>query len=103
MCQTSDRIANVYFDKSPAQAQRINEALAISPIYANVAKIAKTKTIDKLTLLGLPPEKQVGAVPHGIPIAGIGGCDLGQNLCMKNPVVACYTCTSRLLKKGPGA
>jgi integrase len=93
MGQTSDRIANVYFDKSPAQAQRINEALAISPIYANVAKIAKTKTIDKATLLGLPPEKQIGAVPHGIPIAGIGGCGLGQNLCMKNPVLACYTCT----------
>lgn len=93
MGQTSDRIANVYFDKSPAQAQRINEALAISPIYANVAKIAKTKTIDKTMLLGLPPEKQIGGVPHGIPIAGIGGCDLGQNLCMKNPVVACYTCS----------
>jgi hypothetical protein len=28
MGQASDRIANVYFDKSPAQAQRINEALA---------------------------------------------------------------------------
>lgn len=99
MGQTSDRIANVYFDKSPAQAQRINEALAISPIYSNVAKIAKTRTIDKAMLLGLPPDQQIGAVPHGIAIAGIGGCGLGQSLCMKNPVLACYTC-SRFMPLG---
>ncbi len=99
MGQTSDRIANVYFDTSPAQAQRINEALAISPIYSNVAKIAKTRTIDKAMLLGLPPDQQIGAVPHGIAIAGIGGCGLGQSLCMKNPVLACYTC-SRFMPLG---
>jgi integrase len=93
MGHSSDRVANVYFDASPPQAKRINDALAISPIYKNIAKIAATKTIDKEMLLGLPAEKQIGGVPHGIPIAGIGGCNLGQNLCMKNPVVACYTCT----------
>ncbi len=99
MGHTSDRIANVYFDTSPAQAQRINEALAISPIYSNLAKIAKTKTIDKALLLGLPSDQQIGAVPHGVPIAGIGGCGLGQSLCMKNPVLACYTC-SRFMPLG---
>lgn len=99
MGHNSDRIANVYFDKSPAQAQRINEALAISPIYSNLAKIARTKTIDKAMLLGLPSDQQIGAVPHGIPIAGIGGCDLGQSLCMKSPVLACYTC-SRFMPLG---
>ncbi len=99
MGHTSDRIANVYFDKSPAQAQRINEALAISPIYSNLAKVAKTKTIDKAMLLGLPPDQQIGAVPHGVPIAGIGGCALGQSLCVKNPVLACYTC-SRFMPLG---
>jgi integrase len=93
MGHSSDRVANVYFDASPPQAKRINDALAISPIYKNVAKIAKTKTIDKEMLLGLPAEKQIGGVPHGIPIAGIGGCKVGQNLCMKNPVLACYTCS----------
>jgi integrase len=93
MGHASDRVANVYFDASPPQAKRINDALAISPIYKNVAKIATTRTIDKEMLLGLPAEKQIGGVPHGIPIAGIGGCNLGQNLCMKNPVVACYTCS----------
>jgi len=93
MGHSSDRVANVYFDASPSQAKRINDALAISPIYSNVAKVAKTKTIDKAMLLALPAEKQIGGVPHGIPIAGIGGCELGQNLCMKNPVVSCYTCS----------
>ncbi|WP_245513266.1 tyrosine-type recombinase/integrase [Rhizobium sp. BK376] len=93
MGHSSDRIANVYFDASPSQAKHINDALAISPIYKNVAKIATTRTIDKEMLLGLPAEKQIGGVPHGIPIAGIGGCNLGQNLCMKNPVLACYTCS----------
>ncbi|NRP76051.1 hypothetical protein ILFOPFJJ_06975 [Ensifer psoraleae] len=99
MGQTSDRIANVYFDKSPAQAQRVNEALAISPIYSNIAKIAKTKTIDKAMLLGLPSDQQIGGAPHGVPIAGIGGCALGQSLCTKNPVLACYTC-SRFMPLG---
>lgn len=93
MGHTSDRIANVYFDTSPTQAQRVNEALAISPIYSNVARIAKTKVIDKAALIGLPDDKQIGAVPHGVPIAGIGGCNLGQSLCTKNPVLACYTCS----------
>ncbi len=99
MGHTNYHTANIYFDNSPAQAQRINEALAISPIYSNLAKIARTKTIDKASLLSLPPGQQIGAVPHGIPIAGIGGCSLGQSLCMKNPVLACYTC-SRFMPLG---
>ncbi|PMZ85786.1 site-specific integrase, partial [Pseudomonas sp. FW305-42] len=43
-------------------------------------------------LLRLPADKQIGGVPHGIPIAGIGGCEVGQSLCSKNPVLSCYTC-----------
>lgn len=92
MVHASHRTANVYFDTSPTQAQRVNQALAISPIYANVAKIARTRTIDKEMLLRLPTDKQIGGVPHGIPIAGIGGCEVGQSLCSKNPVLSCYTC-----------
>ncbi|WSH68192.1 site-specific integrase (plasmid) [Rhizobium ruizarguesonis] len=99
MGHSSDRIASVYFDQSPSQAKRINDALAISQIYSNVANIARTKTIDKAMLLGLPPDQQIGGVPHGIPIAGIGGCGLGQSLCVKNPVLACYTC-SRFMPLG---
>lgn len=84
--------ANVYFDASPTQAQRINQALAISTIYSNVAEVARTRTIDKTALLHLPSDQQIGAIPHGIPIAGIGGCSAGQSLCSKNPVLSCYTC-----------
>lgn len=84
--------AGVYIDTSPTQAQRVNQALAISPIYSAVAKVARTRTIDKAILLRLPPDKQIGGVPHGIPIAGIGGCSAGQSLCVKNPVLNCYTC-----------
>lgn len=82
----------VYFEHSQEQAEQVNKALAISPVYSALAEVARTRTIDKKRLLGLPPDNQVGAVPHGIPIAGIGGCDLGQSLCEKNPALSCYTC-----------
>ncbi|MCA4131146.1 site-specific integrase, partial [Pseudomonas aeruginosa] len=82
----------VYFDASPAQADRVNKALALSPIYTNIADVARTRTIDKNKLLHLSPDHQIGAVPHGIPIAGIGACNLGQSLCSKNPVLSCYSC-----------
>lgn len=84
--------ANVYFDASPSQAERVNQALSLSPIYTTIADTAKTKTITSIELRALPPSQQIGAVPHGIPIAGIGGCTIGQSLCAKNPVLSCYTC-----------
>lgn len=84
--------ANVYFDASPTQAQRINQALAISSIYSSVAEVARTRTINKSALLRLPFDQQIGGIPHGVPIAGIGGCSAGQSLCSKNPVLSCYTC-----------
>lgn len=56
--------ANVYFDASPTQAQRVNQALALSNIYSNVAEVARTRTIDKTALLGLPPDQQIGGVPR---------------------------------------
>lgn len=81
-----------YFEGSPTQAEKLNKALAISPIYSAIHRVAETRTIDKDSLFSLPADKQIGAVPHGIPIAGIGACDLGQSLCAKNPVLSCYTC-----------
>lgn len=81
-----------YFEASPTQAEKLNKALATSPIYSTIAEVARTRTIDKNALLGVPLDNQIGAVPHGIPIAGIGACDLGQSLCSKNPVLSCYTC-----------
>jgi hypothetical protein len=44
----------VYFDSSPAQAGRLNKALALSPLYSAVVEVAKTRAIDKARLLGLP-------------------------------------------------
>lgn len=84
--------ANVYFNASPTQAERVNQALALSPIYSNVAEVARTRTIDKAALMRLPPDQQIAGVPHGIPIAGIGGCSAGQSLCTMNPILSCYTC-----------
>lgn len=83
----------VYFDTSPTQADRVNKALGLSPIYSAVAEVARTKAIDLEALLGMPEEQQIGAAPHGIMVAGIGGCDVGQQLCAKNPALSCYICS----------
>jgi len=82
----------VYFDSSPTQAARVNKALGLSPIYTAVVQVARSRTIDKAALLGLPPDMQIGGSPHGVPIAGIGACVSGQSLCVKNPVLSCYGC-----------
>lgn len=84
--------ANVYFDTSPTQAERVNQALAISSVYSAVAEVARTRTIDKNSLLRRPPDEQIGGIPHGVPISGIGSCSIGQSMCSKNPVMSCYTC-----------
>ncbi len=82
----------VYFQTSPNQAERVNSALGISKIYQQVAKIAHDRFIDYDELSALKGEQQIGAAPHGIPIAGIGGCSIGQPECPSNPVTACYGC-----------
>lgn len=86
------RTALRYFAASPTQAERLNKALSVSPIYSEIAKIYSSRTIDMDRLMGLPADKQIGAVAHGVPISGIGGCQLGQSLCTKNPVLSCYGC-----------
>lgn len=82
----------VYFDTSPTQAARLNQALALSRVYTAIVEVARTNTIDKASLLRRPHDEQVQGCPHGIPLAGIGACTLGQSLCKKNPVLACYAC-----------
>lgn len=82
----------VYFDFSPTQADRINRALGLSPVYSALSEIIKTRKVDKAKLLGLPDDQQIGAAPHGRPIIGIGGCGIGQSHCRKNPGLSCYTC-----------
>ncbi len=92
MGHTSLDTGLVYFEASPTQAVLINKAMAVSPIYSAIVEVARTRTIDKTALLGIPPDRQIGGSPHGIPIAGIGACELGQSLCAKNPVLSCYGC-----------
>lgn len=85
----------VYFDISHTQAERVNKALGLSSIYSRVSDIAN-KLINQSELEALPPAKQIGAMPHGIPAFGIGGCDIGQPQCVKNPALSCYTCNQFL-------
>lgn len=82
----------IYFQSSPAQAERVNRALGISATYQRVVKIAHDRFITPQELADLKGDQQIGGVPHGIPIAGIGGCSQGQPTCPYNPVMSCYGC-----------
>jgi integrase len=83
----------IYFRSSSSQGERVNKALGISGIYRQVARIAHARFISAEELLDLKGEQQVAGVPHGIPIAGIGGCTSGQPSCSYNPVLSCYGCS----------
>ncbi|MDR3723845.1 MAG: hypothetical protein P4K83_05075 [Terracidiphilus sp.] len=82
----------IYFSSTPAQGARINQALGISKTYQTVMKIAHGRFITPEELAELKGDQQVGGVPHGIPIAGIGGCSSGQPNCPFNPIMSCYGC-----------
>ncbi|RDJ97231.1 site-specific integrase [Paraburkholderia lacunae] len=82
----------VYYETSATHAERVNRALGASDIYRRVAKIAHDRFISPEELTLLKGEQQIAGVPHGIPIAGIGGCKSGQPACPYNPVTSCYGC-----------
>lgn len=82
----------VYFRASANQAELVNKALGLSETYRTVAKIAADRFISEEDLARLKGDQQIAGVPHGIPIAGIGGCKTGQPSCPYNPVTACYGC-----------
>jgi integrase len=86
------RTGLVYYEASSTQAERVNKALGLSTIYRAVAKIAHDRfiTLDELTRL--KDDQQIAGVPHGMPIAGIGGCTSGQPACPYNPITSCYGC-----------
>lgn len=86
------RTGSVYFRASANQAELVNKALGVSETYRTVAKIAAERFIDANELAALRGDQQVAGVPHGVPIAGIGGCKTGQPSCQYNPVTACYGC-----------
>lgn len=91
----------VYFDTSETQAERINRALGLSETFSRVARIAEDRFISAEELAALKGDQQIAAVPHGIPIAGIGGCASGQPACPYNPVLSCYTCRRFMPVKDP--
>jgi len=82
----------VYYETSVNQADRINKAFGISGIYQKVARIAHDRFIDAAELAQLKGTQQIGGAPHGIAIAGIGGCTSGQAACPYNPILSCYGC-----------
>ena len=82
----------VYFDVTPVHAARVNKALGLSDTFQRVASIAEAKFISPEQLAQLKGEQQIGGVPHGIEISGIGGCESGQPACPFNPVLSCYGC-----------
>lgn len=82
----------VYFHTSANQAERVNQALGVSSVYQQIAKIAHDRFINFEELAQLKGELQIAGVPHGIPISGIGGCASGQPACPYNPVTSCYGC-----------
>lgn len=82
----------VYFRTSASHAERVNRALGASDVYRRVAKIAHDRFISTEELTRLKGDQQIAGVPHGIPIAGIGGCTSGQPACPYNPVTSCYGC-----------
>jgi hypothetical protein len=92
LMQAGPNTAGIYFAGSATQAAKVNRAMGLSPIYRAVERITRTRTIDMDRLLSLPPDNQVGGMPHGIPIAGVGACEVGQPNCTKNPVFSCYGC-----------
>jgi len=82
----------VYYAASASHAERVNRALGASEVYQRVAKIAHDRFISVEELEHLKDEQQIAGIPHGIPIAGIGGCSSGQPGCPYHPVTSCYGC-----------
>jgi integrase len=82
----------VYYDVSPTQAERVNQALGISETYQRLARLGNERFISHEELLRLKGDQQIAGVPHGVPIAGIGACETGQPSCPFNPITACYGC-----------
>jgi hypothetical protein len=68
----------VYFRSSVSQGERVNQALGVSAVYQRVVKIAHDRFISVKELTELKGDQQIAGVPHGVPIAGIGGARSGS-------------------------
>lgn len=92
MMHSDIQTGQVYYDTSPTQADRINKALGLSPVYSDLTNFIGGQMINRFQMDDLDRDQQIGAAPHGRPIIGIGGCGSGQSMCSKNPGLSCYTC-----------
>jgi integrase len=92
LCHSQLQTGLVYFTTAASHAELVNRAIGASDLYRHVVTIAHAGFISEEELSALKDEQQIGAVPHGIPIAGIGGCTSGQPACPSNPVLSCYGC-----------
>jgi integrase len=88
--QSNLRTCLIYFGESATQAGRLNKAISSSHIYSEIQIVHLNKMIDVRRLKAMSGDLQIGAVAHGIPIAGIGACEVGQSICTKSPVLSCY-------------
>lgn len=84
--------ADAYIEMSPTQAEKINAALGLSPLFQAIDKALKSRSVNIDELRKLPEDKQISGAPHGHLVAGIGGCAIGQSFCPKTPALACYDC-----------
>lgn len=93
--------ADAYIEMSPTQAEKINQALGLSPLFQAIDKSLKSRSVNVEELNNLPADQQVGSAPHGHLIAGIGGCSIGQSFCTKTPALACYDCSKFMYLRDP--
>lgn len=93
--------ADAYIEMSPTQAEKINQALGMSPLFQAIDKSLKSRSVSVEELNNLPQDQQIGAAPHGHLIAGIGGCSVGQSFCTKTPALACYDCSKFMYLRDP--
>lgn len=82
----------VYYENSAIHGHIVNRALGLSQVYKKIKDLSEGDYISKDELDALPSDEQVGGAAHGIALAGIGGCMIGQSLCSLSPAISCYTC-----------
>lgn len=99
LSHTDKTAADHYIESSPAQNMLVNAALGESPTYQSIAAAMRGDLITVADLLGRPADQQIGGIPHGIPVSGIGACAAGQSLC--TPTYSCPAWAIRTVRYDP--
>jgi integrase len=100
---TNNNSASVCFENSLKQGERVNEALGVSKLYADVLALAAKRFVTVEELTAAAEDKQIGGVVGDRMVAGVGLCASGQSHCRFNPVTSCYGCARFMpsLDRGP--